>query len=111
MAGICTMSLGEIEARLDWMLTTPDVSLAEAAGELLMLGERTLEIWLAARGETPTTIRRRVFVCLRCIARARAEKQASTRAAKPVASSCITTILWGSIPATPTPREDCGLAR
>ncbi len=58
MVDVCTMSLGEIEKRLDCMLTAPDAVLAAEAvplaGELLMLGERILEIWLTAHGETPT---------------------------------------------------------
>ncbi len=58
MANIPTMGLSDIAARLDAMLAAPDdVLVATApqhADELLALGEAILEIWLAARGETPT---------------------------------------------------------
>lgn len=57
MAG--SMNLGDIVARLDWMVTATDAALAAAAPQLadeqLALGETILESWLAARGETPTT--------------------------------------------------------
>src|SRR5512143_2187518 len=53
-----TMSLDDIAARLEAMLAAPDAALVatapQRADELLVLGEATLEIWLAARGETPT---------------------------------------------------------
>ena len=59
MANIPTISLTEIAARLDAMLAAPDAALVatapQRADELLALGEAILEIWLAARGETPTT--------------------------------------------------------
>jgi len=59
MAGIRTMSIEDIAARLDWMVAAPDAALAAAAPEfaheLLALGEVILEVWVAARGETPTT--------------------------------------------------------
>ena len=52
------MSLDDIAARLDWMVTAADTALVakapEFAGELLALGEVILEIWLAARGKRPT---------------------------------------------------------
>jgi hypothetical protein len=58
MADAPTMSLDDIAARLDSMLATSEVALAAAAmpvaAELLALGERILEIWLAAHGEAPT---------------------------------------------------------
>ncbi len=58
MANIPTISLTEIAARLDAMLAAPDAVLVatapQRADELLALGEAILEIWLAARGETPT---------------------------------------------------------
>jgi hypothetical protein len=54
-----TLSLDDITARLDWMVTAKDATLAAAAAQLadeqLALGEAILEIWLTARGETPTT--------------------------------------------------------
>lgn len=59
MANIPTISLTEIAARLDAMLAAPDAALVatapQRADELLALGEAILEIWLAARGKTPTT--------------------------------------------------------
>lgn len=59
MADVRTMSLDDIAARLDWMVTSSDTTLAAAApqfaDELLALGEAVLEVWVAARGETPTT--------------------------------------------------------
>jgi hypothetical protein len=58
MAEICTMSLDEVEGRLDRMLVASDAELRAAAkplaDALLTLGERILEIWLTAHGETPT---------------------------------------------------------
>ncbi|HTO65788.1 MAG TPA: hypothetical protein VMM15_31565 [Bradyrhizobium sp.] len=58
MADTGTMGLNDIAARLDQMLSASDTVLAAApvplAEELLQLGERTLEIWLAAHGEIPT---------------------------------------------------------
>ncbi|MGO8908648.1 MAG: hypothetical protein ACLQDM_04865 [Bradyrhizobium sp.] len=58
MANLPTISLNGIAARLDAMLATPDAALVatapQRADELLALGEAILEIWLAARGETPT---------------------------------------------------------
>ena len=58
MANIPTISPAEIAARLDAMLAAPDTELVttapQRADELLALGEAILEIWLAARGETPT---------------------------------------------------------
>ena len=54
-----TMSIEDIAARLDWMIAEPDAALVAAApefaDELLALGEVILEVWVAARGETPTT--------------------------------------------------------
>ena len=59
MADVRTMSLDEIAARLDRMVTAPDVELVaaalERADELLALGETIVEVWLLARGEAPTT--------------------------------------------------------
>lgn len=59
MADVRTMSLDEIAARLDRMVTAPDVELVaaalERADELLALGETVVEVWLLARGEAPTT--------------------------------------------------------
>lgn len=53
-----SMSLDDIAMRLDWMVEATDATLAaeapKLADELLALGEAILEIWLAARGETPT---------------------------------------------------------
>lgn len=58
MASTRTMSLDEVAARLDGMQDASDVELLAAArahaDELLVLGEAILEIWLAARGESPT---------------------------------------------------------
>jgi hypothetical protein len=58
MTNIPKMGLDDITARLDAMFVAPDdVLVATAqqhADELLALGEAILEIWLAARGETPT---------------------------------------------------------
>lgn len=58
MAAAPSMSLDDIAARLDAMLAAPDATLVamapQRADELLALGEAVLEIWLAARGETPT---------------------------------------------------------
>ena len=58
MANIPTIGLNDIAARLDAMLAAPDTALVataqQCADELLALGEVILEIWLAARGETPT---------------------------------------------------------
>jgi hypothetical protein len=52
-------SLDDITARLDAIMAAPDdVLVANASGladDLLALGEAILEIWLAARGTTPTT--------------------------------------------------------
>ena len=59
MTDVRTMSLDDVAARLDGMVVLPDASLMAAApdfaDELLALGETILEVWLAARGETPTT--------------------------------------------------------
>ena len=59
MADILTMSLDDIAARLDAMLAAPEGALVatapQRADELLALGEAILEIWLAARSETPTS--------------------------------------------------------
>ncbi|HLX16446.1 MAG TPA: hypothetical protein VKS24_14725 [Bradyrhizobium sp.] len=59
MANIHSTNLDDIAARLDAMLAAPDAALVatapQRADELLVLGEAILEIWLAARGETPTT--------------------------------------------------------
>src|SRR5579863_4081306 len=59
MANIHSTNLDDIAARLDAMLAAPDASLVatspQRADELLVLGEAILEIWLAARGQTPTT--------------------------------------------------------
>ena len=58
MADASTRSLDDIAARLDSMLETSDTALAVAAmpvaAELLALGERILEVWLAAHGQSPT---------------------------------------------------------
>ena len=58
MANIPTIGLNDIAARLDAMLAAPDAALVatapQRADELLAVGEAILEIWLAARGETPT---------------------------------------------------------
>lgn len=58
MANIHGTSLDDIAARLDGMVIAPDAALTAAAldlaDELLALGETILEVWLAARGETPT---------------------------------------------------------
>ena len=59
MADVRTISVDEASARLDRIVTAPDVQLVaaalERADELLALGEATLETWLMARGEAPTT--------------------------------------------------------
>jgi hypothetical protein len=59
MANLPTKGLNDIAARLDAMLAAPDTELVatapQRADKLLALGEAILEIWLAARGETPTT--------------------------------------------------------
>ena len=59
MTDVQTISLDGVAARLDGMVAMPDAALAAAApdlaDELLALGETILEVWLAARGETPTT--------------------------------------------------------
>jgi hypothetical protein len=59
MTDVRTMSLDDVAARLDGMVAAPDAALAAAArdlaDELLALGEAILKVWLAARGETPTT--------------------------------------------------------
>jgi hypothetical protein len=59
MTDVRTMSLDDVAARLDGMVAAPDAALASAApdlaDELLALGEAVLEVWLAARGEPPTT--------------------------------------------------------
>ena len=59
MADVQTVSLDDVAARLDGMVAMPDAALMAAApdfaDELLALGETILEVWLAARGETPTT--------------------------------------------------------
>lgn len=59
MSDVRTMSVDEVSARLDRIVTAPDVQLVaaalERADELLALGEATLETWLMARGEAPTT--------------------------------------------------------
>ena len=58
MAMSDAMTLDDIAARCDALLAAPNAALAaaapERADELLALGEATLEIWLAARGATPT---------------------------------------------------------
>ena len=58
MADARTMSLDDISARIDAICVAADADLmaapAEPADELLALGEGILEIWLMARGETPT---------------------------------------------------------
>jgi hypothetical protein len=58
MAKSPTMSFNDIAARLDATIAAPDHVLAatapQHADELLALGEAVLEIWLTARGETPT---------------------------------------------------------
>ncbi len=59
MTDVQTISLDDVAARLDGMVAMPDAALAAAApdlaDELLALGETILEVWLAARGKTPTT--------------------------------------------------------
>ena len=59
MANIPGMSLDHIAARLSAIVAAPDAVLAaeapDLADELLALGETILGIWLAARGERPTT--------------------------------------------------------
>ncbi len=59
MTDVRIMSLDDVAARLDAMVATPDAALTAAApdlaDELLALGETVLEVWLSARGETPTT--------------------------------------------------------
>jgi hypothetical protein len=59
MVDVRTMSVDEVSARLDRIVMAPDVELVaaalERADELLALGEATLETWLMARGEAPTT--------------------------------------------------------
>ncbi len=59
MTDVRTMSLDDVAARLDGIIAAPDAALTAAApdlaDELLALGETILEVWLAARGETPTT--------------------------------------------------------
>ena len=58
MADMRTLSLNEIGARIDIWVAAPDevfcAQALEATNELLTLGESILEIWLRARGETPT---------------------------------------------------------
>ena len=57
MTDVQTMSLDDVAAQLDGMVAMPDAALGAAApdlaDELLALGETILEVWLAARGETP----------------------------------------------------------
>ncbi|MGA9092302.1 MAG: hypothetical protein WB420_24715 [Bradyrhizobium sp.] len=59
MTDVQIVSLDDVAARLDGMVAMPDAALAAAApdlaDELLALGETILEVWLAARGEKPTT--------------------------------------------------------
>jgi hypothetical protein len=59
MQNIPIVSFSGISEHLDAMLAVPDAVLVAAApqhaDELLALGEAILEIWHAARGETPTT--------------------------------------------------------
>jgi hypothetical protein len=59
MADVCVMNLEQAAARIDALAAEADEALrvqpVERADELLMLGEVILEIWLAARGEMPTT--------------------------------------------------------
>ena len=52
--------LDEIERRLD-QLSSGGVHDEETAAELLRLGEKVLEHWVVARGETPTQDRREGF--------------------------------------------------
>ncbi len=51
-------SLNDVAARLDGLLEASGAELVAAApqiaGQLLALGETVLEVWLTARGETPT---------------------------------------------------------
>jgi hypothetical protein len=58
MAAAPAKSLDEIAERLDALVAAPDAMLLAAApalaDELLALGEAILEVWLAARGATPT---------------------------------------------------------
>jgi hypothetical protein len=59
MTDVRTMSLDDVAVRLDGIVTMPDAALVAAAkefaDELLVLGEAILEVWLAARGELPTS--------------------------------------------------------
>ena len=48
------MRLAVIEARIDTIMRDAAVSSPGAAAELLHLGEAVMEIWIAARGGTPT---------------------------------------------------------
>ena len=52
-------AMEEIEARADVLAGSPHP--AEAAGELLALGETVLEHWVRAHGEEPTSSRREGF--------------------------------------------------
>ena len=58
MVGTRTMSLNDVAARLDGVLEASGAELVAAApqiaDQLLALGETVLELWLTARGETPT---------------------------------------------------------
>jgi hypothetical protein len=58
MAGMRSMSLDDIAARIDVLAAMADADLraqaADYADELLALGEGILETWLLARSETPT---------------------------------------------------------
>jgi hypothetical protein len=58
MASVRTMGLDGLSARIDAIAAAADADLmaapAERADEVLALGEGILEIWLVARGETPT---------------------------------------------------------
>jgi len=59
MAAAPITRLDDIEARLAWLIASPDATLAASApafaDELLALGEAILEIWLCAHDATPTT--------------------------------------------------------
>jgi len=59
MAGVRSMNIDEVAARLDCIAAAPDAELISTApdhaDELLIVGEAILETWLMARGEAPTT--------------------------------------------------------
>ena len=59
MSGMRSTQLDDVAARLDAIIASPDATLtsdaAALADELLALGATILEVWLSARGATPTT--------------------------------------------------------